>query len=525
MTNSISDVGLSDCILVIGSNTTEQHPLVATQVFDALEKGATLFVVDPRKIRLAEFAHEYAEIEPGTNLALINALIHIIIEEDLYDKEFVKNRVENFDAVRESVKDCTAAWAETITQIPAETIERIARGFATAKRGSILYAMGITQHKTGTKNVGALANLSMITGHVGREGTGLNPLRGQNNVQGACDMGGLPDVFPGYHKAVNPETKEKFTKAWGEVSCLDGNKISEMFDRIEEGKMKAMYVMGENPILSDPDQTHVIHCFESLDFLVVQDIFLTETAQYADVVLPGASFIEKDGTFTNTERRVQLIHKVLEPIGMSKPDWQILAEMMQLFGYEGHYDSVGDIMDEINELVPQYGGITHARIQEVGIQWPCPTKDHPGTPYLHKDKFARGKGLMQVTPYEIPGEQVSEEYPLIMTTGRVHHHYHTGTMTRKVWTLDREFPKGFVEIHKKDAEALGIWDHQEVTITSRRGSITAKALVTESIKEGVVFVPFHFVESPVNKLTSQVVDPVTKIPEYKVTAVRIEVTK
>jgi formate dehydrogenase alpha subunit len=523
MTNAISEISQADSILVIGSNTTEQHPLVGTRVFEAMEKGASLYVVDPRRIRLAEFADEYAEIEPGTNLAFVNALIHIIIEEDLYDHKFVAERVENFEAVKKSVENCTAKWAEEITKIPAETIENIARGFAGADKGSVLYAMGITQHKTGTKNVAALANLVMITGNVGREGTGLNPLRGQNNVQGACDMGALPNILPGYHKAVDPATKEKYGKVWGDFSCFDGNKIPEMFDRIDEGKMKALYIMGENPVLSDPDQQHVIHCFEKVDFMVVQDIFLTETAQYADVVLPGTSFLEKDGSFTNTERRAQLIHKALEPIGESKADWLILTEMMQMFGYEGNYANPSAVMDEINTLVPQYGGITYERIQDVGLQWPCPNTDHPGTQFLHKDKFIRGKGLMTVTPYEVPGEQADEEYPLIMTTGRVHHHYHTGTMTREVWTLDREYPGGFVEINPADAKKMGLWDHQMVKISSRRGSITAKAVITDKIKEGVVFVPFHFAESPVNKLTSQVVDPVVKIPEYKVTAVRIEV--
>ncbi len=525
MTNTIAEISKADVIIAIGTNTTEQHPLVATRIFEALEAGAELFVVDPRRIRLAEFADEYAEIEPGTNLAFVNALIHTIIKEDLYDHEFVAERVENFEAVKESVKDCTAKWAEKITRVPAETIENIARRYAKADKGSVLYAMGITQQKTGTKNVAALANLVMITGNVGKEGAGLNPLRGQNNVQGACDMGALPNVLPGYRKAIEPATKEKFSKAWGDFSCLDGNKIPEMFERIDEGKMKALYVMGENPVLSDPDQQHVIHCFEKVDFMVVQDIFLTETAMYADVVLPGASFLEKDGTFTNTERRVQLVHKALEPVGESKADWLIILELMQLFGYEGNYEHPSAIMDEINTLVPQYGGITYSRLQEIGIQWPCPSLDHPGTPYLHKDKFIRGKGLMQVTSYEEPGEHVDEEYPLIMTTGRVHHHYHTGTMTREIWALDREYPVAFVEINTADAEKMGLWDHQMVTVSSRRGSIVAKTKITDNIKEGVVFIPFHYVESPVNKLTSQIVDAVTKIPEYKVTAVKIEVAK
>jgi len=527
MTNTIKEIGDADLIFVIGSNTTEQHPLVATRIFEAIDKGAKLYVADPRRIRLTDFAHGYAPIEPGTNLAMINAMIHVIIEEGLQDQKFIDERTNSYDIMKASVADCTPEWAEPITKVPAETIRDFARTYATSDKAMILYTMGVTQHVTATRSICALANLAMLTGHVGRPSTGINPLRGQNNVQGSGDMATLPDYLPGYQRPEWPTTWERFSKAWGDFSCLRGKVMSEMFDLIDEGKMKAMYIVGENPVLSDPDQNHTIHALKKLPFLVVQDLFLTETAEYADVVLPASSWLEKDGTYTNTERRVQLIRKVIEPVGNSKPDWIILNELMQRMGVDVDYKSTSEIMDEINLLVPTYAGITHERIQEVGIQWPCPDKDHPGTPILHVGQFRRqgGKGLFTINNFEREGELISEEFPFIMTTGRVTHQYHTGTMTRKVWTLHREYPHGFVEINNKDAEAMGIKEHQMIRITSARGSITAMAMITDRINEKTIFVPFHFAESPVNRLTGQHLDPLIKIPELKVTAVRIEVEK
>ncbi|SMP40877.1 formate dehydrogenase major subunit/formate dehydrogenase alpha subunit [Anoxynatronum buryatiense] len=523
MTNSIDEVSDADLILVIGSNTTEQHPLVGTRIFEALEKGAQLYVVDPRKIRLTDFAHAYAPIEPGTNLAFINAMIQVIIEEDLVDQHFIETRTENYEAVKASVAHCTPEWAAPITRLSAETIRQFARTYAKTDKAMILFTMGVTQQTTGVKSIRALANLAMMTNHVGRPSTGINPLRGQNNVQGAGDMAALPNYLPGYQWPEWPETKERFSKVWGDFSCLRGNNIIQMFDLMDEGIMKAMYIVGENPVLSDPDQTHTIHALEKIPFLVVQDIFLTETARYADVVLPAASFLERDGTYTNTERRVQLIRKVIEPVGDCKPDWVIINEIMKRIGMTVDYESPAQVMDEINLLVDSYGGITHERIQEVGLQWPCPTKDHPGTPILHVGEFKRGKGLFTVNDWELIGDQRSEAFPFILTTGRVTHHYHTGTMTRKIWTLDREYPKGFVEIHPKDAADLGIREHQEVRITSARGTITAPAMITDRINEKTVFIPFHFAEIPVNRLTGRNLDPIINIPALKVSAVRIEV--
>ena len=519
----MNDISDAELILVIGSNTTEQHPLASTRIFEALEKGAELYVVDPRKIRLTDFAHAYAPIEPGTNLPMINAMIHVIIEEGLINKEFIENRTENYEEMKKSVKDCTPEWAESISRVPAETIRQFARKYATTDKAMILFTMGVTQQTTGVKSIRALGNLAMITGHIGRPSTGINPLRGQNNVQGAGDMAALPDYLPGYQRPEWPETKERFTQAWGDISCLRGRNIIEMFNLMEEGTMKAAYIVGENPVLSDPDQNHTIQCLEKVPFLVVQDIFLTETAHYADVVLPAASFLEREGTYTNTDRRVQMIHPVINPIGDCKPDWEIIIEIMKRIGMNVDYQSPSDIMDEINSTTDLYGGITHERIKKVGIQWPCPTKDHPGTPILHVDEFKRGKGLFTVNDFEFLGDQRSDEYPFLLTTGRVTHQYHTGTMTRKVWTLAREYPHGFVEIHPKDAEEYGIQMHQSVKITSARGSITAPAMVTDRINERTLFVPFHFAESPANRLTGQNLDPIINIPALKVSAVRIEV--
>lgn len=520
----MNDISDAELILVIGSNTTEQHPLASTRIFEALEKGAELYVIDPRKIRLTDFAHGYAPIEPGTNLPMINAMINVIIEENLIDEDFIKNRTENYEEMKESVKDCTPEWAEKISKVPADTIRQFARKYATTDKAMILFTMGVTQQTTGVKSIRALANLAMITGHVGRPSTGINPLRGQNNVQGAGDMGALPDFLPGYQRPEWPETKDRFTKIWGNFSCLRGRNIIQMFNLMEEGTMKAAYIVGENPVLSDPDQTHTIHCLEKIPFLVVQDIFLTETAQFADVVLPAASFLEREGTYTNTDRRVQMIHKVIEPIGDSKPDWEIIVEIMKRIGMDVSYESPSDIMDEINIATDIYGGITHERIREVGIQWPCPDKEHPGTSILHVGEFKRGKGLFTVNDFEFLGDQRSEEFPFLLTTGRVTHQYHTGTMTRKVWTLALEYPNGFVEINAKDAKELGIKDHQPVRITSARGSIVAPAMVTDRINEKTVFVPFHFAESPANRLTGgQNLDPIINIPALKVSAVRIEV--
>jgi len=527
MTNSIDEISKADVIFVIGSNTTEQHPVIGMRIMEAVKKnGAKLIVADPRRIQLAEFADIYAKLTPGTNLALINSILNVIVSEGLENKEFIEANTEGYEELKKSLKKYSPEWASEITGIDAETIREIARTFAGAKNASIFYAMGITQHITGTMNVSALANLAMLTGQIGKESSGVNPLRGQNNVQGACDIGALPESLPGYQKFDDKNVIEKFQKVWGkDFSGNKGLTVTQLMEGAFNKIIKALYIIGENPALSDSDISHVHKSLENLDLLIVQDIFMTETAQMADVVLPAASFMEKDGTFTNTERRVQRVREVIKPVGNSKADWVIISEIIKAMGYPVNYSSPADIMEEIRQLVPSYGGITYERIEEEGIQWPCPDIDHPGTKYLHKDKFIRGKGKFKVNEYRGPGEVIDIDYPIVMTTGRTNFHYHTGTMTRRSWALDREQPRGFIEINPADAEKLGIRDGMKVKVSSRRGSIITHAKVTNKVNEGVTFMPIHFGEAPANKLTNRNIDPTSLIPELKISSIRIEVVK
>lgn len=527
MTNSIEELSQADVIFVIGSNTTEQHPLIGMRIKEAaIRNGAKLLVADPRRIPLAEYAAAYAPLKPGTNLAFLNGMLNVILSEGLENKDFIASRTEGYEEFAASVAGYNPEKVAEITGVDADTIREFARLYAGAKNASIVYAMGITQHVTGSANVAAIANLALLTGHIGREATGVNPLRGQNNVQGACDMGALPNVFPGYQPVTDEAVREKFRAAWGkDTACDIGMTVSAMMEEAAHGGIKALYIMGENPMLSDPDINHVEKALKNLEFLVVQDIFMTETAKYAHVVLPGASSIEKDGTFTNTERRVQRVRKALEPIGNSRADWEIICGLYLAFGYPMDYEEPEDIMEEIRQLTPSYGGISYSRLNKDGLQWPCPDLNHPGTKFLHKGRFSRGLGKFTVNEYRDPGELPDNEYPFIMTTGRIQHHYHTGTMTRRSWALDREYPHGFIEVNPADAERLGIRNNSKVRVISRRGEIETVALVTENISEGVVFMPFHFAEAPVNKLTSRNLDPVSQIPEFKVCAVRIEGVK
>lgn len=527
MTNSINELEDCEVIFVIGSNTTEQHPLIGMRIVNAVRnKGAKLIVADPRKIPLTEHAAIYAPIVPGSNLAFINGILNVIISENLMNKSFIEASTEGFEELKASIVKYTPEAVAAITGVEVDTIREIARTYAKAKTATIVYAMGITQHITGTKNVGAIANLALLTGHIGKEATGVNPLRGQNNVQGACDMGALPDFLPGYQDLKSEVVREKFAKAWGEdFAGKEGKSLGEMLDGALNGEIKALYIMAENPMLSDPNLGHVKKSLESLELLVVQDIFLSETAKLAHVVLPGASFMEKDGTFTNTERRVQRVRKALEPIGDSKADWEIIYDLMRALGYTNAYASPTDIMEEIRTLVPSYGGITYKRIEKTGLQWPCPDIDHPGTKFLHKDGFVRGLGRFTVNEYEESKQRPSEEYPFILTTGRIHHHYHTGTMTRRSWALDREHPGGYMEICAEDADKLGLRQGSLVKVSSRIGELTIKIKITDKIMPGVVFIPFHFGEAAVNKLIGEHHDPVVQIPEFKVCAVKLEGVK
>jgi formate dehydrogenase alpha subunit len=523
MTNSLPELTEAACIFIIGSNTTENHPIAAKWIFRAKANGAKLIVADPRHIQMAELAQIAVQQNLGTDVALINGLMHIIIKEGWHDQEYIDERTEGFAELAAKVEEYPPDKVAEITGIPVESLRAIAELYAKSKPASIVYCMGITQHTTGVDNVKSLANLAMLTGNVGVLGGGVNPLRGQNNVQGACDMGGLPNVFSGYQPVGDEAANEKFSKAWGkDLPKKPGMTITDMLPAIEEGKIKALYVVGENPMVSDPDIHHVQNALGKLDLLIVQDIFLTPTARIADVVLPGTSFAEKDGTFSNTERRVLLVREAIQPKGDSRPDWQIIQDLSNKYGYPMHYDSPEDVFQEIRSLTPSYAGITYPRLAEKGIQWPCPTEDHPGTQFLHKDRFSRGKGAFTPIDFKPPAEVVDNEYPMWLTTGRSFVHYHTGTMTRVSPTLHHELEEGYVEINPRDARKMDIKDGERVQVSSRRGTIQIKAKVKDTIHRGVVFIPFHFAESAANMLTNPAFDPTAKIPEFKACAVKVQ---
>ncbi len=523
MTNSTEEILDTDAIFVIGSNTTENHPVIGTYMKRALKRGAKLIVADPRRIELADYADVFLQIQPGTNIALLNGMMNVIIDRGLHDKEYIEERTENFEDFAEIIKEYTPERVAKICGVDEEDIIKAALIYAEADKAGIYYAMGITQHTTGTKGVMSISNLSLLCGNIGKESAGVNPLRGQNNVQGACDMGGLPADLPGYQKVFKPEVTEKFEKMWSaKLSTKVGLTVSEILDEAEEGNIKFLYIMGENPMVSDPDINHVKKALNNLDFLVVQDIFLTETAELADVVLPAASFAEKDGTFTNTERRVQRVRKAIEPVGDAKPDWRILMDIMNRLGYKNIYLGPSEIMDEIRAVTPQYGGITYDRIEEEGIQWPCPDVDHPGTKYLHKAAIARGRGMFMAIDHRDSAELADSEYPFIFTTGRILYHYHTRTMTGRVEGLNKLAPESYVEINEVTANKLGIVDGEKVKLSSRRGDIVTSAKITDIIDENILFMPFHYAEGAANYLTNTALDSIAKIPELKVAAVKIE---
>ena len=526
MTNSINEFEDAEVILITGSDTTAQHPLIGSRVVNAVnDNGAKLILIDPRAIELAKYAAIHVRQKNGTDVAWINGVINVIISEGLYDKKFVEERTEGFEELRALVKEYTPEYVEKITSVPKEKLIEIARLYAKTRKAMIVYSMGITQHTTGVDNVKSLANLAMVTGHLGYACSGVNPLRGQNNVQGSCDTGALPNVYSGYQTVADENIRKKFESVWG-VEGLPpkpGLTVTEIVSAAGKGTIKGLYIMGENPIISDPDSNHVKECLSKAEFLVVQDIFLTDTAEYADVVLPSASFAEKDGTFTNTERRVERIRKAIEPPGQAKADWQILCEVAKKSGYKGmSYDHPSEVMDEIAAVTPIYGGISYTRLDPYGLQWPCPAKDHPGTPVLHKEKFTKGKGTFMPRPYLPPAEQTDEEYNFVLSTGRVYWHWHTRTMTNRTSTLERESPVPYVEMNLEDAKELGIRNEQLVKVSSRRGAITLKAIVGEKVAKRSLFIPFHFREAAANVLTINAVDPVAKIPEYKVCAAKVE---
>jgi formate dehydrogenase alpha subunit len=523
MTNPVEEFVDSDCILITGTNATETHPVTGTYIRNAAAKGAKILVFDPRKIDIVKDSYLWMRQKSGTDVAWINGMINVIITEGYANDEFIKERTEGYEELKKSVSHYTPERVEEISGIKAEDLREAARVYACSEKSSIVYAMGITQHVTGTDNVLSLANLAMVTGQIGRASTGVNPLRGQNNVQGACDFGGLPNVYTGYQKVADQAVKAKFQKAWNVENLSDQNGLTivEIMNEAAKGKLKGLYIMGENPMLSDPNLNHVKKALERLDFLVVQDIFLNETTEFADVVLPASSAAEKEGTFTNSDRAILRVRPALSSPGISKGDWEIICDLSKRTGYAMDYADSNAVMEEIAEVTPIYGGISYARLEKEHLSWPCPTSDHMGTTFLHAEKFSRGLGLFTPVDFIPPAEQPNKEFPFILTTGRMLYHYHTATMTRRSTPLMEFAPEGYLEISEQDLRDLGANDGDKLEISSRRGTITAKAKMSDRVAKGVIFIPFHFSESPVNVLTNDALDPQSKIPELKVAACKV----
>lgn len=526
MSNSIEEISDSKCLFFIGTNPPQSYPVLSMRIMDAHKKGAEIIVADPRKTDLASHADLFIQHNPGTDVALIMGMIRVIVDENLIDQNFIQKRCENYEALLESLEEFDLKTVEEITGVSTEKIRQTARLYVESSPAAIFYSLGITEHSHGTDNVFALSNLALITGNIGKPLTGVNPIRGQNNVQGACDMGCLPNVYPGYQKVGNNEVHHKFQNAWNsKLNSNPGLKMPEMMDAAFEGKLKAMYIMGENPALSEPDCTNIRKALDSVDFLIVQDLFLTETALHADLVLPGASFAEKDGTFANADRRVQRVRKAVEPVGDSKPDWKIVSELAQKMGVEGfEYKNAEEVADEIASLAPIYGGMLYQCLEEESRQWPCFNEEHKGTPILHQESFSTksGKAKFVSVSYRPPAEIPDDKYPLVLTTGRRIYHYHTSTMTGATEGLKELYDEDPVEICPQDAEKLGLENGDMVWVSSRRGKIKAQVEITDRSPEGLVFMAFHSPDTKTNLITSSACDPATKTPEFKYCAVRIE---
>ena len=524
MTNPIEDITTDvDMILLVGSNPTEAHPVVGSQIRQAIQKGTKIVVVDPRKIDLVKDASLHLQIEPGTNVAFANGMMHVILKAGLADKKFIEERTEGFEELAKMVEDYTPEKVAKICHIEAEDLIEAALMYAKAEKAPIIYCLGVTEHSTGTEGVMSMSNLALLVGKIGKSGCGVNPLRGQNNVQGACDMGCMPYDFPGYQKVANPDVIAKFEQAWGvPLSTRKGMTSTQVLPAASKGKVKGLYIFGEDPVVTDPDTSHVRHALESLDFLVVQELFMTETAAYADVVLPGISYAEKDGTFTNTERRVQRVRKAVEPRGNAREDYEVFCDVMTRMGYPIHYNSAEEIMEEISLVTPSFGGIHYNRLGDDGLQWPCPATDHPGTPIMHVDQMSRGKGLFKAIPYKKAQELPDEEYPYIMNTGRMLYHYNTRAMTGRTEGINEISNRSYIEINQIDADRLGIKEGDRVKVSSRRGEITTYAAVGDRVFPNEVFMTFHFPDANVNEITHAVFDDIAIIPEYKVCAVDIQ---
>lgn len=538
MSNSMDDVAeRSAALFVIGSNTTEQHPVFGAKIRQAVRKrGVKLVVADPRKIDLTEFACLHLRHKSGTDIALLNGLMHIILENSWEDRDFIAARTEGFQDFRETIREYPPEKVSEVTGVPTEELYQAAAILATNKPMAVIWAMGITQHIVGVRNVMDLANLQMLLGNLGVPGGGVNPLRGQNNVQGACDMGGLPNVFPGYQAVTSDEVRGKFEEAWGiSLSGTAGMTVTDLIPAAGEGKIRALYILGEDPVTSDPDSNHIRHCLDTCDFILLQEIFPSETSQYADVLLPGASFAEKTGTFTNTERRVQMSRQAIDLPGQARPDWQITADLAQRVLSSGErrvtggvysgwdYAHTTQVMAEIAALTPIYAGVSHERVERgERLQWPVKDGRHPGTPILHVGQFPRGKGKFVPVDHIPPAELPDNEFPMLLSTGRVLYHWHGGSMTRRARGLMEVYDRPLIEVNPEDAEQLGINGKSQLRITSRRGSIEAEGWVTDRVPPGMVYANFHFPQAGANELTIAALDPVAKIPEYKICAVRVE---
>ena len=524
MTNPIHDITHDvDCIMLIGSNPEEAHPVVGMQIRKAVKNGSRLIVVDPREIGLASVADIHLKIRPGTNVAFANGMMHVMIKEDLIDHEYIKENAEGFDELKALVEKYTPEKVGRICNIDPERLVEAARMYATADKAPIIYCLGVTEHSTGTEGVMCMSDMAVLCGKIGKSGCGVNPLRGQNNVQGACDMGALPTDLPGYQKIDNGEVREKFEKSWGvKLNPVPGLKATDVFPAAIEGKIKGLYICGEDPIVSDPDTHHIIKALESLEFFVIQELFMTRTAEYADVILPGVSYAEKEGTFTNTERRVQRIRKAVEPIGNARLDTDIITDLMNAMGYPQKRLTSAQIMDEIASLTPSFGGISHARLDAgESLQWPCREKDGPGTPIMHVGHPARVRALLYAVDFKESQELPDEEYPFVLMTGRILYQYNAAAMTSRAPGLNDLAGEGFIEVNYKDAKRLRISDGERISVRSRRGKITAVARVGRKVSEGETWMPFHFPDSPVNELTNAALDEFARIPEYKVCAVDI----
>ncbi len=521
-TNSFDQIEDADVLFVIGSNTTEAHPIVSLKMIKAASNGAKIIVADPRKIELVDLASIWLNMKPGTNIALLNGMMNVILKEGLEDAKFIASRTEGFDDFRKTVEEYPPSRAAEISGVAEDDIIEAARLYARAKKAMIVYSLGITEHITGTANVMSLGNLAMLTGNVGRRSTGVMPLRGQNNVQGACDMGALPNAYVGYQPVTDQNIKSKFEGAWGvDLPSNPGLTSTQMLESALKGEIKGLYILGEDLAQTDPDTNKVRDSLNALDFLVVQEIFPTETTELADVILPAASFAECDGTFTNGERRIQRVSKAIPAI-CSQENWQTICQIARKMGYHMNYSHPSEIMDEIASLAPMFAGVSFERLGSNGLQWPCPSKEHPGTETLHIGKFSRGLGKFNAVEHRYPSEQTDSDYPLILTTGRRREHYNCGSMTRRSSGIMWISPEEAIEISPADAKELGVEDGETVLVVSRRGQVRTKAKVTDRSMRGVAFLSFHYRDVLTNLLTNAALDPQAKTPEYKACAIRIE---